>query len=207
MRPPTRRPVGRAADLLARLPRLPGVPRRGPATAAPVWPDVGPAVPAVVLRVAVGVVAGVLVLVAFPAAWSLAAAVGAVVALWPAPVAVVVLVLVVAGVQVLRPLAPVQAGFFVALAGVHLLHVLTAVVRAVPWRARVQLAALGRPLGRWAVVQAGAQVVAVALLVSVPGPRGGLVGAPLPVLGVVGGAALLAVVLALLRPLLRRPPR
>lgn len=200
-------------QLLARLPvrLLFGLPqgflRRGPVTAAPQWPAVGPAVPAAVLRAAVGAVAGVLVLVAFPGAWSLAAVVGVLVAVWPRPVAVVALVLVVAGVQVLRPLAPVQPGFFAALAGVHLLHVLTALARVVPWRARVQLRALGGPLRRWALVQAGAQLVAVALLVLVPGPRGGLAGAVVPVVGVLGGAVLLVVALALVRPLLQRPPR
>lgn len=196
---------GRLAERLAAL-RLP---RRGPATAAPSWPDVGPAVPALALRAAAGVVAAVLVLAALPGAGvaPVAVLVGVLVAVWPAPVAVVVLVLVVAGAQVLRPLVPVRPGFFVLLAGVHLLHVLTALVRAMPWRARVQLAVLARPLGRFAVVQVGAQAVAVALLAAVPGPRGGLGGAPVPVLGAVGAVVLLVLALVLLRPLLQRPPR
>lgn len=202
-----RAPEWWSGGLLARLPRMPRLPRRGPATAAPVWPDVGPSVPAAVLRAAAGAVAGALVAQTFAGPWSLPVAVGVLLALWPTPAAVVALVLVIAGAQVLRPLAPVQPGFFVLLAGVHLLHVLTALARVLPWRARVQLVALARPLGRFALVQAGAQLVALVLLVAVPGPRGGLVGAPLPVLGVVGGAVLLVLVLVLVRPLLRRPPR
>ncbi|TNM64227.1 hypothetical protein FHN55_14710 [Streptomyces sp. NP160] len=181
--------------------------RRGPATAAPAWPALGAAVPVALLRVAAGTVAGVLAWVAFPGAWSLAAVVALLVTVWPRPVAVVALVLVVAGVQALRPLAPVQPGFFAALAGVHLLHVLTALARVLPWRARLQLRVLARPLGRFAVVQAGAQAVAGALLVLLPGPGGGLAGAPVPVVGVLGAAVLLVLTLVLLRPLLVRPPR
>ncbi|MGQ7295576.1 hypothetical protein [Quadrisphaera sp. KR29] len=180
---------------------------RRPQVAAPAWPDVGPAVPALVLRLVAGAVAAVLVAGAIPGSWQLAVAVGAVVALRPSPPVVVALVLVLAGAQVLQPLLPVQPRFFALLAGLHLLHVLTALARVLPARARVQLAAVRRPLARWAAVQAGTQVVALAVLVALPGPDGGLVTGPVPVLGVVGAVVLLATALVLLLPPLRRPSR
>jgi len=182
-------------------------PGRGPATAVPEWPRVGPAVPAGVLSSVAGLLAAGLVAASLPVPWLLAALVGVLVALWPAPVLVVGLVLVVTALQALQPVAPVQPRFFALLAGVHLLVVLTALVRALPRGARVQVAALGRPLGRYALVQAGAQLLGLLVLVVASGQDGGLGGLVVPALGVVGAVVLLATALALLRPLLRRPPR
>ena len=181
---------------------------RGPATAVPEWPRVGPVVPVVVLSAVAGLLAAGLVAAAVPVPWLFAVLVAVLVALWPAPALVVGLVLVLAALQALQPLAPVQPRFFALLAGVHLLVVLTALVRALPRGARVQLAALGRPLGRYALVQVGAQLLAVAVLVPASdGDDGGLGGLVLPFAGVAGAVVLLVVALALLRPLLRRPPR
>jgi len=182
-------------------------PAPGPATAVPEWPHVGPVVPVAVLSGVAGLVAAGLVAVSSPVPWLLALLVAALVALRPAPAIVVGLVLVVAALQALQPLAPVQPRSFALLAGVHLLVVLTALVRALPRRGWVQLAALGRPLGRYALVQAGAQVLALAVLLPASGQGGGLAGLVVPFAGAAGAAVLLVAVLALLRPLLRRPPR
>jgi len=180
---------------------------RGPATAVPGWPRVGPGVPVAVLAAAAGLLAAGLVAASLPVPWLLAALVAVLVALRPAPALVVGLVLVVAALQALQPLAPLHPRSFALLAGVHLLVVLTALVRALPRRGWVQLTALGRPLGRYALVQAGAQLLAVVVLVPSSGPGGGLGGLVVPGAGVAGAVVLLVTALALLRPLLRRPPR
>lgn len=189
-----------------RLPRwVRAVP--GPATAVPEWPRVGPVVPAAVLSGTAGLLAAGLVAASIPVPWLAVVLVAALVALWPTPALVVGLVLVLAALQALQPLTPVQPRFFALLAGVHLLVVLTALVRALPRRGWVQVAALGRPLGRYALVQLGAQLLALAVLLPSPAQGGGLGGLVVPAAGVAGAVVLLVTALALLRPLLRRPPR
>ncbi|MBF5080746.1 hypothetical protein [Quadrisphaera sp. INWT6] len=173
----------------------------------PEWPRVGPAVPVGVLSAVAGLLAAGLVGASLPVPWLLTVVVAVLVALWPAPALVVGLVLVLAALQALQPLAPVQPRFFALLAGVHLLVVLTALVRTLPRGARVQLAALGWPLGRYGLVQVGAQLLAVAVLVPASGQDGGLGGVVVPFAGVVGAVVLLVAALALIGPLLRRPPR
>lgn len=61
--------------------------------------------------------------------------------------------------------------FHLLLAGVHLLHVLGSIGRWLPWRGRMELAALAAPLARFAAIQVIAQVVAVFALYPSSGDR------------------------------------
>ncbi|TQM02867.1 hypothetical protein [Pseudonocardia kunmingensis] len=168
-------------------------------------PAMGPWIPAAAARVALGVVGVLLCLERLPPGFVLVAGLG----LLGAAVAVPrwatawVLLLLLAGTQ-LRELPSAQDGrFYLLLAGLHLVHVLAAQALALPWRGRVQLAVLRRPLLRFVAVQVPVQATAfAALALLAPGPDGA---APfvLPVAGVAGGAALVAVTVVLIVPLLR----
>lgn len=83
--------------------------------------------------------------------------------------------------------------FSLLLAGVHLLHVLASLARVLPWRGRMQLRALVRPLRRYLLVQAITQTIAIGALFVFSGGRGTVSGLSIlaaAVLGVV--AAVLA---------------
>jgi hypothetical protein len=88
--------------------------------------------------------------------------------------------------------------FYLLLAGVHLLHVLSCLARLLPWRGRIQAVALVRPLRRFVQVQAVSQIVAVGAMFTFAGARGSAAG--LSILA----AALLGVVAAVLALGVRR---
>jgi hypothetical protein len=166
-------------------------------------PAMGPWLPAAVLRVALGVV-GVLLCVdrLAPGFWLVAGLglLGAAVAV-PRWATAWALLLLLAGTQLLEQPSAQDGRFFLLLAGLHLLHVLAAQALALPWRGRVQAVVLRRPLLRFVAVQIPVQVVAfAALAVLAPGPDGARV--VLPAAGIVGGAALVAVTVLLIVPLL-----
>ena len=85
-------------------------------------------------------------------------------------------------------------------AGVHALHLVAGWMLVVPSAARLQPAVLLPSLRRFVLIQVPAQAAAVALLLSARG-------ASSPVLAVLSGLALVALVGLLLPALLRRPPR
>lgn len=169
-------------------------------------PVLGPVVPATTLHVAAAAVgAGLLVALLPPSYRWLAAPMALALAVLPGPLTSGAVVLVLAWDQLLQPLVPVRPGFFLLLAGAHLLHVLTGLAAAVPRRGWLQLAALRRPVVRFVGVQLPVQAAAVVVLALVPGRTGGLAGLWSPAGGAVGAVALVALALLLVRPLLRRP--
>jgi hypothetical protein len=163
----------------------------------------GPWLPAVVVRVALGVVGALLCLERLPPGFWLVAGLGLLAAAVAVPrwATAWVLLLLLAGTQLLEPPSAEDGRFFLLLAGLHLLHVLAAQALALPWRARLQAAILRPPLLRFAAVQIPVQAVAfAALALLAPGPDG--VRAALPALGIAGGAALVVVTVLLASPLL-----
>jgi hypothetical protein len=93
---------------------------------------------------------------------------------------------------------------YATLAVVHLLHVLGGLTMVVPWRSRMQVRVLRRPLVRWIVIQVPAQALLAGVLVASASLRGVRVfDAPTAALFAVVAAAcvgLIAVVLTLSSP-------
>jgi hypothetical protein len=95
---------------------------------------------------------------------------------------------------------------YLALAGIHLLHLLASQLTVTPGRERVEVRVLLRPLPAFVAIQVPAQLVlAAALYVSVP--HGGWTVPALPFLAVLGAVAALALVVLLVLPLLSRGRR
>ncbi|WP_431221346.1 hypothetical protein [Leifsonia xyli] len=158
-------------------------------------------VPGWSLRAAFAAVALPLVLVGVPEGpWTAIAALLVGVAVWrprwlTAWVLIGVLVLsslVEPGILTLRLLA--------LIAGVHALHLIAAWMLTVPPTARLHPTVLLPSLRRLVLIQVPVQAVAVLILL--PPSR-----ASLPLLAIVSGAAVLALVGMLIPPLLRRPRR
>lgn len=66
--------------------------------------------------------------------------------------------------------------YYLLLAGVHLLHVLSSLSRLLPWNGRMQVGTLARPLRRYLFVQAVVQPVAVGALIAFGRGSGGVTG-------------------------------
>lgn len=175
------------------------------------FPRIGPSLPPLTIALAsfvVGAVAGVVILGVSP--WliiALVLAVGA--AALPRGPFAMILVVVLALALLLPPqstfAAPVYSPrFVVLLAAAHLLLVLGSLGAWLPWRARVQLAVLGRPLARYLAVQVPAQLVAFAVL-TLAAPGSAVVGSVWVAL--LGAVALVALAVVVLAPLLLRPAR
>ncbi|WP_143517557.1 hypothetical protein [Pseudonocardia sp. MH-G8] len=166
-------------------------------------PAMGPWFPVAVVRVALGVVGVLLCLERLaPGFWLVVGLglLGAAVAV-PAWATAWVLLLLLAGTQLLEQPSAQDGRFFLLLAGLHLLHVLAAQAIALPRRGRAQAAVLGRPLLRFVAVQIPVQAAAfAALALLAPGPDGARV--VLPAAGIAGGVALVAVTVLLIVPLL-----
>lgn len=105
------------------------------------------------------------------------------------------LILLLAGSALVQP--PGGWTFHALLAGLHALHLLGAQSLVWPVTGRVQLAVLGAPLRRFALVQVPAQALAVALL-ALLGPDGST-GPGLPLIGILGAIALVLVALLVVR--------
>jgi hypothetical protein len=97
------------------------------------------------------------------------------------------------------PLAT-DVSFYLLLAGVHLLFVLSSLARLLPWNGRMQLDTLARPLKRYVLVQAVAQPVAAGALLAFGGGSGGVTGMSMV-------AALLLCALAVALGFSKRPSR
>lgn len=162
----------------------------------------GPWIPAGVFRAALGAVGILLCLQRLP--WGFWTAVGF--ALTAAAVAVPrvptawCLLLLLAATQLFEQPAPQDGRFFLLLAGLHLLHVLAAQALALPWRGRVQLAVLRRPLLRFVAVQVPVQVAAFGALALLAPGAGGAAATVLPAVGIAGAAALVLLTVVLSRP-------
>jgi hypothetical protein len=113
-----------------------------------------------------------------------------------------VLILFYGGSLLWRAPSATDWRFFVLLAGLHLMHVLASQMLVLPWRSRVQLRVAGAVLLRFAIIQVPCQVVSWAAL-TLFAPRG-LVSISFPVVGVIGIAGLLTLVLVLVAPMVRR---
>lgn len=142
---------------------------RPPASA----PAIGPWVPTATLHLIFFALAAGLCLLVLPPRFWLAAGLllSAAVTLVPNWVPAWWLLLVLALSQLWREPSVTDLDFYLLLAGVHLLHVLGGLARPLPWRGRMQVGVLLRPLRRFVLVQAAAQgVAACALLTFGEGP-------------------------------------
>lgn len=95
------------------------------------------------------------------------------------------------------PLAT-DVAYYLLLAGVHLLHVLSSLVRLLPWNGRMQVGAFARPLKRYVLVQAAVQPVAAGVLLAFGREPGSVTGLSLV-------AALLLCVVAVALGVGKRP--
>lgn len=160
-------------------------------------PVIGWWVPAVTLHVMFFGVACVLsLLVLAPPLWlagGLLLAAGAV--LVPRVVPAWWLLLVLGVSQFWREPSAANGVYYFLLAGMHLLHVLGALVRVVKWDGRIQVVALVRPLQRFVLIQAVMQPLALGSLLAFS-ERGTVRG-----LSIIAAAALAALALVLARTL------
>lgn len=108
-------------------------------------------------------------------------------------------VLLLLGVsQLWREPSVTDVGFYLLLAGLHLLHVVGSLAQQLPWHARMQRVAFVRCIRRYLLVQAVAQAVAVGALLAFIGGRRTVTG-----LSIVAAAALGLVAAVLTRGLRR----
>lgn len=166
-------------------------------------PSIGAWVPTAAIHIAFLVVAiGLCVLVLDSVFWrGVGLLIALVATLAPHVVAPWWLLFVLGLSQLWRTPSATDVAFYVLLAGVHLLHVLGGIARLLPWNGRIQVAALVRPLRRFALIQAVSQVVAVGALMAFSGGRGTMSG--LSILA----AAMLGVVAVVLARGVRREVR
>ena len=94
--------------------------------------------------------------------------------------------LVLGVAQLGRQPSPTDPTFYVLLAGVHLLHVLSCLSRLLPLNGRIEIAALAAPFRRFALVQAISQVFAFAALQMLNGTSGTAAGLPIAAAAVLG---------------------
>lgn len=145
----------------------------------PSTPAIGLWIPSAVLHLGFFALAAGLCFLMLPAPLWLAAGIGlaAAATLVPSIVPAWWFLLALSLSQFWREPSATDITFYLLLAGVHLLHLISGLTRLVSWGGRIQLAALVRPFQRFLVVQAAAQTVAVGALFalsSAPGVVPGL---------------------------------
>jgi hypothetical protein len=158
-------------------------------------PTIGPWVPTATLHVLFfTVAAGLCVLVLASPFWiTVGLLLASAVTLAPNRVPTWWLLLMLALSQVWRDPSVTDHAFYLLLAGVHLLHLLGGLTRLLPWTARMQVGALVRPLQRFVMVQAAAQVVAVSALLVFDGGPGTVRGLSILAAGALCGMAVVFV--------------
>lgn len=158
-------------------------------------PSIGPWLPTAAVHLAFLAVAAGLCLLLFDSRFGLG--VGLLIAiaatLVPRVVSPLWLLLVLGLGQFWRAPSATDVVFYLLLAGVHLLHVLSSFAKLMPWNGRIQLTALIRPLRRFVLVQAVSQIVAVGALLTFDGGGGTASGLSILAAAVLG---VLAAVLA-----------
>jgi hypothetical protein len=177
--------------------------RTGALLRAP-FPEIGVRVPLVALRATIAVLGAALSLVELQGFWLVVGFIlSAGAALAPRFLSAWLLILVL-GVSIFwQTPSPENWRFYIVLAGIHLVHVLAAQALSVPVTAWLQLRVLVRPLRRYVVIQVISQALAVLVLVVTAGAHN----ISLPVLGILGAVALIAIALVLVIPLLREKAR
>ncbi len=78
--------------------------------------------------------------------------------------------------QIWRKPSATDVVYYLLLAGVHLLHVLSSIARVLPWNGRLQVRTIVRPLRRYVLVQAVVQPVAGGALLAFDRGPGGVTG-------------------------------
>ncbi len=171
----------------------------GPRTATPA--ELAPTLPGWTLRLLFAALAAAIALGSGAGApWpEIAVALALVAAAVPRWLAAWVLIGVLAFSVLLEP-SPSPARVLLLVLAAHVLHVLAAWTLVIPARARFQPAILLPGLRRLVLVQVPVQLAAAGVLALVNGRPPGL-----PALAVVAGVAVVALVVLLARPLLRRP--
>jgi hypothetical protein len=177
-----------------------GIRETRPAASAP---EIGPCVPTATLHVMFfAVAAGLCLLVLSPGFWlAVGLLLSAAVTLVPEWVPRWWLLLVLALSQLWREPSVTDLAFYLLLAGVHLLHLLGGLARLLPWRGRMQVGALVRPLQRFVLVQAAVQGAAAGALLAFGGGPGTVRG-----MSILAAAALGIVTAMLARRLRQVPP-
>lgn len=102
--------------------------------------------------------------------------------------------------QLWRDPSATDVVYYLLLAGVHLLHVLSSLARLLPCNGRMQVGTLARPLRRYVLVQAVVQPVAAGALLAFSRGPGGVAGMSMV-------AALLLCVIAVALGLRKRPSK
>lgn len=123
---------------------------------------IGAWVPTVTVRAATAVVSSGLCLLVLPTPFwrGMGILLTASSLLFPSVVPTWTVILLLCVNQIGRQSSASDATFYVLLAGVHLLHLLTSLARVLPDSGRLQLAALRRPLTRFVLIQAVVQTTA-----------------------------------------------
>lgn len=141
-------------------------------------PDIGPSVPTAAVPLLHLAVAAGLCLLALPSP-SLVA-IGLLLALLetvaPNHVPAWLLLLTLGLSQLWRHPSATDVVYYLLLAAVHLLHVLSGLARLLPWRGRMQVSAFAPPLRRYLLVQAVVQPVAAGALIAFGRGPGGVTG-------------------------------
>jgi hypothetical protein len=184
--------------LVSRLSRLVRMGTALAGTTAQPLPELGMRVPGLVVRLLPGVVGALLTLLCFRHPFFLIVGVGLalVAVVLPRRMAGWALILLLASSR-LPADATWDTRFLVLLAGLHALHLLAAVSFEVPLRSWVQVAVL-RPVAlRFLVIQVPTQALAAVVL-----SLRGAASWSAPLLGLVGGLALLGIAALLVVPLL-----
>lgn len=142
---------------------------------------IGAWVPTVTVRAATAVVSSGLCLLVLPTPFwrGMGILLTASSFLFPSVVPTWTVILLLCVNQIGRRSGASDATFYVLLAGVHLLHLLTSLARVLPNRGRLQLAALGRPLTRFVLLQVAVQAIAVLALLLFRNGSGTIRGLPI----------------------------
>ena len=92
------------------------------------------------------------------------------------PVSTWLLLLMLGLSQLWRDPLATNVVYYLLLAGVHLLHVLSNLARLLPWNGRMQVGTFARPLRRYVLVQAAVQSVAAGAHLAFGRGTGGVTG-------------------------------
>ena len=167
-------------------------------------PRIGVSMPGWIVRTVFAVVGCGLTVVCYqPPLWIVGAGLTGWAVVAPRRLVAWLLLPFLAASQLTRHPAPLNWRFMMLLAGLHLLHVLAAQIRQLPWRITVQLAAFTQPLVRFVAIQVPVQLVAIAVLALLAPESTSSRRLLVTGFGIAGSGALLVTALLLVVPLMR----
>jgi hypothetical protein len=171
-------------------------------------PELGMRVPAVTPRAVFALVCVALCVIElrFGFVFVIALLLAAVTVVLPRLLTAWAFLLLLAGNQAIQDPSAHDWKFFVLLAGLHLVHVLASQLLVLPARGWIQLRVFAKPLRRFLIIQIAAQFTAALVLLLLL-PRTASLHLSVPVLGIVGAGALVALAIVLIAPLVREKSR